>query len=114
MPRDCQGEQVATVNPAELATLDVRGKILLLHNEIAKGQWMPKNFVFYNPEEHRASTSCLRESSPELWLPPSSFPDDWDRGFDIPSAYITDVEGQRMLKHKGDGVPENGCGTHPV
>ena len=37
----------------ELERQDITGKILLLYGDIAKEQLMPKNFVFYNPEEHQ-------------------------------------------------------------
>ena len=41
---------VSTV--AELETQDIAGKIVLLRGEIAREQLMPKEFPFYNPDEH--------------------------------------------------------------
>ena len=48
----------------ELAHIELRGKIVLLHGEIAKEQLMPKNFVFYNPETHQRIISLLEEGKP--------------------------------------------------
>ena len=46
----------------ELQKLDLKGKILLLHSAIAASQIMPKNFVFYNPDEHRTLVRLLESS----------------------------------------------------
>jgi len=47
-------EQLTCASSIEdLEQLDIKGKIVLLHGEIAREQLMPKNFVFYNPEKHQ-------------------------------------------------------------
>ena len=48
----------------ELQTAQVEGNILLLAGQLASEQIMPKNFVFYNPEEHRELIALLEEKSP--------------------------------------------------
>jgi len=54
-----KAELVGVSMVKELEQLDANGKIILLHGEIAKEQLMPKNFVFYNPEEHQQKLQLL-------------------------------------------------------
>ena len=49
---------------AELASVDLKDKILLLHGEIAMQQLMPKYFPFYNPEHHQEIFHLLEEKAP--------------------------------------------------
>ena len=106
---------VSASSVAELGELDVAGKILLLHGEIAKEQLMPKNFVFYNPEEHQRIIALLEEKAPvaivtatgrnpELAGGVYPFPLFEDGDFDIPSVYMTEEEGQRLLAYTGETV----------
>ena len=85
---------VSTVD--ELEAADVNGKILLLRGEIAKEQLMPKNFVFYNPEEHQRIYRLLEEKQPAAIISATSrnpelagavypFPMFEDGDFNIPS-----------------------------
>lgn len=90
-------------------------KILLLHGEIAKEQLMPKNFVFYNPEEHQRIYRLLEEKHPAAIISATTrnpdavgaifpFPMIEDGDFDIPSAYMPDSEGGRLAEHAGKTV----------
>ena len=112
-----------------LEAKDVSGKLLLMHGALVKEQLMPKNFPFYNPEHHQQIYNLLEQKqpaaiiaatgrNPELagaWYP---FPLFEDGDFDIPSVYMTDVEGERLLQHVGTPVtlsfesqriPSTGC-----
>ena len=104
---------VATID--ELETADVHGKILLLRGEIAKEQIMPKNFVFYNPEEHQRIYRLLEEKQPAAIISATTrnpelagavypFPMFEDGDFDIPSAYMTDMEGEKLADFAGSEV----------
>ena len=104
---------VATID--ELDTVDVHGKVLLLRGEIAKEQIMPKNFVFYNPEEHQRIYRLLEEKQPAAIISATTrnpelagavypFPMFEDGDFDIPSAYMTDVEGEKLASFAGSKV----------
>ena len=104
---------VATLD--ELETADIHGKILLLRGEIAKEQIMPKNFVFYNPKEHQHIYRLLEERQPAAILAATThnpelagavypFPMFEDGDFDIPSAYMTDVEGEKLASFAGSKV----------
>jgi len=93
---------------AELERQEITGRILLLSGEIAKEQLMPKNFVFYNPEEHQkiialleqkqpAAIICAPGRNPSLAGGAYPFPLIEDGDFDIPSVYTTDRVGEDLL-----------------
>ncbi len=99
----------------ELQRIEVDGKILLLMGDIAKEQLMPKNFVFYHPEEHRIIITLLEEKKPSAIISATGrnaalaggvypFPLIEDGGFNIPSVYMTEEEGKRLLSHAGKQV----------
>lgn len=89
-------------------------EVLLLRGEIASGQLMPKNFPFYNPDEHRRIIRALEARAPRAIIAatsrdemagavyPFSLIEDGD--FDIPSVYMTDVEGARLAEYTGQVV----------
>ncbi len=105
--------EVSTIK--ELEQADINGKIVLLHNEIAKEQLMPKNFVFYNPEEHQRIIALLEQKKPAAIISATGrnsslaggvypFPMIEDGDFDIPSVYMTEEEGGKLLSHIGKTV----------
>jgi aminopeptidase YwaD len=100
---------------AELEQAHMTGKILLLHGEIAKEQLMPKNFVFYNPEEHQRIISLLEKGAPSAIICATGrnaslaggaypFPLIEDGDFNIPSVYMTEEEGNKLLLSAGRKV----------
>ncbi|MDD4118039.1 MAG: M28 family peptidase [Kiritimatiellae bacterium] len=93
---------------AELDPLDAGGKILVLHGEIAQEQLMPKNFVFYNPDEHRQIIARLEQQQPAAIVSITGrnaalagglypFPLFEDGDFDIPSVFLSEEEGNGLL-----------------
>ena len=99
----------------ELSQLEIRGKILFLYGEIAKEQLMPKNFVFYNPEEHQQIISLLEKGKPGAIICATGrnaalaggvypFPLIEDGDFNIPSVYMTEDEGSKLLPCVGKTV----------
>jgi aminopeptidase YwaD len=69
---------------------------------------MPKNFVFYNPEEHQHIIALLEQKRPAAIISITGrntalaggvypFPMFEDGDFDIPSVYMTEEEGKRLL-----------------
>lgn len=99
----------------ELEGLTATGKVLLLRGEIAKEQLMPKNFPFYNPEEHRKIIDLLERQqplaivaataqNPEMAGAVYPFPLFEDGDFDIPSVYTTEEVGNLLATHVGDEV----------
>jgi len=121
---DVSGKLVAASTLAELEDLQAHGCILLLRGELAREQLMPKNFVFYNPEHHQRIYRILESKQPAAIIAATGrnpqlagalypFPLFEDGDFDIPSAYITDVEGVTLAKLAGQQamlrVQERGC-----
>ena len=118
---------VATVEELEMA--DVTSKILLLRDDIAKEQLMPKNFPFYNPDHHRRIIQLLESKQPRAIVAATTqdaamagavypFPLIEDGDFDIPSVYMTEDEGRRLSEYVGREVsleiraqrtPSTGC-----
>lgn len=99
----------------ELEQKDIKGKVLLLHGRIAKEQIMPKNFVFYNPEEHKKIIALLEKNNPKAIITATGrnpalaggvypFPLIEDGDFDIPSVYMTAEEGEKLLSVVGKTV----------
>jgi aminopeptidase YwaD len=115
--------QLACVsNIEELELANITGKILLLHGDIAKEQLMPKNFVFYNPKEHQRIISLLEKGEPNAIICATGrnvslaggvypFPLIEDGDFDIPSVFMTEEEGSRLVPHTGRTVALNSIST---
>lgn len=106
---------VAASEIAGLERAEIEGKIILLHGEIAREQLMPKNFVFYNPEEHQKIIALLEKGKPAAIIGATGrnsalaggvypFPLIEDGDFDIPSVYMTEEEGKRLLPFAGNTV----------
>ncbi len=109
---DVHAPLVCVSTVSELETASMRDKIVLLHGEIAREQLMPKHFTFYNPEEHQHIYRLLEANPPAALITATGrnpdmagalypFPLFEDGDFDIPSVYLTDVEGARIAQHAG-------------
>ncbi len=120
--------QVSTVE--ELEAAEASGKILLLTGDLTREQLMPKNFPFYNPEEHQRIIRALERQAPAAIIAATTrdpammgggvypFPLFVDGDFAIPSVYMTAEEGSRLAGHVGQRValesraariPATGC-----
>ena len=107
-----EAELVAAGTITELEDVNASGKLLLLHDELTREQLMPKNFVFYNPEEHQKIIALLEEKEPGVILTATSrnaalaggvypFPLIEDGDFQIPSVYMTEAEGEKLFLRVG-------------
>jgi aminopeptidase YwaD len=103
-------EVISTVEELEATSLTDR--IVLLRGEIAREQLMPKEFTFYNPDEHKRTVRALESArplaivaatgrNPEMAGAAYPFPLIEDGDFDIPSVYMKDVEGERLAALAG-------------
>ncbi len=103
-----EGELTAVDSLSKLQQANLQDKIVLLHGEIAAEQIMPKNFVFYNPEHHRQviqllesggvkAIICATGKNPSLAGGVYPFPMFEDGDFDIPSVFMKDTEGEKLL-----------------
>lgn len=108
-------ELVPVSSLSELEGADIRNRIVLLHGVIAGEQLMPKNFVFFNPEHHQRIITLLEEKAPAALVCATGrnaslaggvypFPLIEDGDLDIPSVYMTDTEGQKLLALRGQQV----------
>ena len=99
----------------ELEAADVAGKILLARDDLAKEQLAPKNFPWWNPEEHRRIIAALERGRPAAVVAATArnpdtagalypFPLIEDGDFDIPSVYMTEEEGRKLAVYAGREV----------
>ena len=126
---DVRGRLKVAATVAELEAADLASSVLLLRGELTRGQLMPKNFPWYNPDEHRHIIALLEQKNPLAIIAATSrdpemvgaqypFPLFEDGDFDIPSVYITDVEGDVLagiaghevtLVSRSHRIPSTGC-----
>ncbi|MDR2040226.1 MAG: M28 family peptidase [Bacteroidales bacterium] len=110
-----KGEMVAVNTMDKLEKAGIRDKIVLLYGEIASQQIAPKNFPFWNPEEHQHLISVLEKGKPLALICATErnaataggvypFPLFEDGDFDIPSVYMKDTEGEKLLFCTGQTV----------
>lgn len=96
----------------ELEGADLTGRVVLLRGDLTKNQLAPKNFPWWNPEEHQRIIAALEKASPLAILAATTrnpetagavypFPLIEDGDFDISSAYMTEVEGQGLAAYAG-------------
>lgn len=109
------GEIIGVTNIKEIENGNFQDKILFLYGEIAKEQIMPKNFVFYNPEEHQQIVSLIEKGQPKAIICATGrnatlaggvypFPMFEDGDFDIPSVYMTEEEGAKLIQYIGNNA----------
>lgn len=102
-------------NVHELSKKNFTNKIAVLHGDLCKEQLMPKNFAFYNPESHKEIIQLLEEKKPNAIIAITSynpelagacypFPLIEDGDFDIPSIYMTEEQGEKILNQLGSQI----------
>jgi aminopeptidase YwaD len=114
---------------ADLETLDLSDKILLMRGELTKEQLLPKNFPFFRVEEQQRLLRFLEENQPRAIITATTrnpemagglypFPVFEDGDFDIPSVFMTEKEGARLaecaghevrLEIRAERIPARGC-----
>jgi aminopeptidase YwaD len=119
---DLTAKLVVAPTMDELSKLTPEAVILLLKGEITHEQLMPKQFPFYNPEHHQQIYQLLEEKAPLAIITATSrnpelaggmypFPMIEDGDFDIPSVYMKDVDGEKLLAAAGGDVDLKICAT---
>jgi aminopeptidase YwaD len=110
-----KGELLAIDTISKLEQAEINDKIVLLYGEIASQQIAPKKFPFWNPEEHQHLISVLEEGKPQTIITATErnsalaggvypFPMFEDGDFDIPSVFMKDTEGEKLLALAGQNV----------
>lgn len=125
---------VVAGSPAELESQSLSGKVVLLHGELTRGQWIPKNFPFYQNELQQRWIALLEQKAPLAIITATGkdpqaaggiypFPLIEDGDFDIPSVYMTDKAGERLAEMAGQlveleilaqRIPSQGCNIRAV
>ena len=115
MPFDGEAPLEEVSDLSSLKSKALAGRIVLIHGELAADPLMPKDFVFYNPEEHQTIIRTLEEKRPAAVVAatgkhpamagaPYPFPLFEDGDFEIPAVYVKDTVGQGLLPHVGQRV----------
>jgi aminopeptidase YwaD len=111
---DGEGPLIAISTAEQLATLNSPGAILLLHGEIAAEQYTPRNYPFYQLEQHTRTLEAIDRAQPSAVIAATDrtpmaaalcpFPLFEDGDFGHPSAYLHARETERLLAHAGETV----------
>jgi aminopeptidase YwaD len=99
----------------ELEAADLAGRIVMLRGDLGREQLAPKNFPWWNPEEHQRIIAALEKGQPAAILAATTrnpetagavypFPLIEDGDFDIPSAYMVEEVGQKLAVYAGREV----------
>jgi aminopeptidase YwaD len=65
LPCDINAEFICLDTVAALQKAEVSNRIVVMHGDLCKETLMPKNFEFYNPEEHKLIIALLEEKAPK-------------------------------------------------
>jgi aminopeptidase YwaD len=114
-PCEGEGPLIAITGAEQLHGLDARGAVLLLHGDIAREQFTPRDYPWYSNTAHAAILDALEQleplaivaatdKNPATTAGLSPFPLIDDPGFPIPSAYVTAEEGSRLCTCAGQRV----------
>lgn len=106
---------VAACSAADLEALDFSNKILLMRGELTKEQFLPRNFPFFRVEEQQRIIHLLEAKRPLALITATTrnpemagalypFPVFEDGDFDIPSAFITEEQGNHLAKYEGGQI----------
>ena len=103
---------VAADSLAALEALDVGGRIVLLHGDIARDQLLPRGFDFLEEPDHRRIYALLEDGGAAGVIGATGrgggmggglypYPLIEDGDFDIPNAYVTDETGRWLATFDG-------------
>lgn len=126
---DVRGPLIVASTMAELEMAGPAGGVLLLRGELTRSQLTPKGYPWYSIDEHSRILALLEHKAPLAIVAATSrdpemvgaqypFPLIEDGGFDIPSVYMTDLEGEVLAGLAGREVavisqsrriPSSGC-----
>lgn len=99
----------------KLESADITERIVLLHGPITITQVVPKEFIFYTVEEHQRIIAALEKGKPLAIITATGrdsttaggcypFAMFEDGNFDIPSVFMKDVDGEKLLSYTGKMV----------
>jgi aminopeptidase YwaD len=108
---EISGPFATAANIAELEVRDFAGKIAVFHGDLCQEQIVPRNYVFYNRAEHQKILQLIDAKQPPAIIAITShnpettggeypFPLFEDGDFNIPSAYLNEEEGAKLLSRQ--------------
>jgi aminopeptidase YwaD len=114
-PADGAGSLLECSSAEQLGGLSARGAVLLLHGDIAKEQFTPREYPWYSDSAHAAILDALDAlgplaivaatgKNPATTAGLSPFPLIDDPSFTVPSAYMTAEQGEQVRAHAGERV----------
>ena len=112
---DVLAELVVASTTEDLRDADCEGKILLMKGSLCTEQLMPRNFVFYNPDRHKALLALLESKQPAAIVAATRMNPDQvgaldpsplivDGDFDIPSVCCGESVGEALARLEGEAL----------
>ncbi len=106
LPCDVKADVCTIGSLQELKIAQLQGRIALLYGSLVSEPLMPKNFAFYNPEEHQQIIHLLEEKKPAAILTyafqeGTPVPIITDGDFDIPCGIITEPDQTLLFESTG-------------
>lgn len=109
---EASGRLMALSTLEDLDRADASGALLLLHGDVAREPLMPKNFPFFTVEHHQriiagleasGATAIMTATAADSIAAGGAYPAPMieDGDFDVPSVFMTEEEGQRLLSLVG-------------
>ncbi len=91
LPCDIEAEFICIDTVEALQNAELSGKIAVMHGDLCKEPLMPKNFEFYNPDEHKQIIALLEEKNPTAIITVAPTKDHiiQDGDFNIPCAVVS-------------------------
>jgi len=85
---EMEGFFETAANVKELENKDFSGKIAVFHGELCREQIMPRNFIFYNPDEHKRIIRLLDQNfvTTEPWYQSDH---SWFAMYGVPAVAVT-------------------------
>jgi aminopeptidase YwaD len=114
-PCNIEAEVARVSTLEELQKTNARHKILIVNGKLTTEQLMPKNFVFYNPDHHKRIISLFEQCGAVALIFIVSkrrfyeggeypFPIIEDGDFKIPSVYLSEETGEKLLTNLSSRV----------
>lgn len=99
---DIEAPLVVVSSLQQLEQTDLTGVVGLLHGEVTAEPLMPKNFPFYNPQDHQATVRAIETAAPVALITSSSSTNSVisvieDGDIDIPVAAISQDDATRLI-----------------
>lgn len=112
LPCEVAGRLAVASTVGELEDGDFADCVLVLREPLTSEQLFPKNFEFYNPESHKRVYAALERQAPAAVIAVTGrnpdmagavypFPFIEDGDFDIPNAYVADIDALTLVASGG-------------